>query len=181
MMKNIAEHILDIAQNSITAKAQYIEIMIHISVSENYYQLIIIDDGVGMDNETLQRVIDPFYTSRTTRSVGMGIPLLKQNAEITGGKFTIQSKLGEGTMVQAHFLKDSVDLVPEGDIAGTVVLLAVMNPFVAFEFEYATQRGNYRFNTVEIKEILGNVPITDNSVRKYLIEMIQENIQEIQT
>lgn len=177
-MKDIAEHILDITQNSISAKATLIEIKIHQSVAENYYQLIIIDNGVGMDKETLQKVINPFYTSRTTRKVGMGIPLLKQNVEITGGNFTIQSKLGEGTMIHAHFVLDSYDLIPEGDIAGSVVLTIVMNPDLDFIFEYASDRANYVFDTRKIKEVLGGVPITNSKIRKYLIEMIEENIKE---
>jgi hypothetical protein len=178
-MKDIAEHILDITQNSITASATHIEIKLHQNATENYYQLIIIDNGKGMDRETLQRVVDPFYTSRTTRKVGLGIPLLKQNTEITGGSFIINSKIGEGTLVQANFVLDSIDRVPEGDVAGTIVFLAATNTAIDFEFEYATQRGNYVFNTVEIKKILGNVPLNNSEVRQYLKEMILENIEEI--
>ncbi|MBI9065802.1 MAG: sensor histidine kinase [Salinivirgaceae bacterium] len=178
-MKDIAEHILDISQNSISADSTFVEIKIHQSIADNSYTLIIIDNGKGMDKNTVQRVIDPFYTSRTTRKVGLGLPLLKQNAEITGGNFSIQSKVGEGTKVQAEFILDNIDRIPEGDVSGTIVLLVVINPTLDFKFEYATDRGNYIFNTREIKDILGNVPITDNSVRKYLIEMIQENIKEI--
>lgn len=179
-MKNIAEHILDITQNSISANANTIEIKIHKSKENNTYHLIIIDNGRGMDKETLQNVIDPFYTSRTTRKVGMGIPLIKQNAEITGGSLTIQSKVGEGTMLQAEFILDSLDLVPDGDIAGSVVLLAVTNPTIEFKFEFANDRGNYVFDTQEIKKVLGDVPLTNNEVRNYLIDMIKENMAELQ-
>jgi len=178
-MKNIAQHILDIVQNSTAAKADFIEIKIHQSEVENYYQLIIIDNGSGMDKETINRVVDPFYTSRTTRKVGMGIPLLKQNAEITGGSFSIQSKLGEGTQVQATFILDSIDIVPEGDIAGTIVFLAATNPTIEFEFEFANTKGNYVFSTVEVKKVLGDVPLSNSEIRAYLKEMIEENIAEL--
>ncbi|MDA3894354.1 MAG: ATP-binding protein [Salinivirgaceae bacterium] len=178
-MKDIAEHILDITQNSIRAKASLIEIKIHQSTDDNYYQLIIIDNGVGMDKDTIQQVIDPFYTSRTTRKVGLGIPLLKQNAEITGGTFSIISKLGEGTHVQANFVYDSIDRVPEGDIAGSFVLLVASNALIDFEFEYATNRGNYVFDTREVKKVLGDMSFSQLEIRTYLIEMIKENIFDI--
>lgn len=178
-MKTIADHILDIAENSISAKATKIEIKIHTSVSENYYQLIIIDNGKGMDKETLQNVIDPFYTSRTTRKVGLGIPLLKQNAELTGGSLSLQSKLGEGTFLQANFIADSIDLVPQGDVADSVVFLAAMNPDIEFEFEYANEKGNYVFDTVEVKKVLEGVPLSQSDIRNYLKEMITENMQEL--
>lgn len=178
-MKDIAEHILDITQNSITAKSGFIEIKIHISDTENHYQLIIIDNGVGMDKNKVKQVVDPFYTSRSTRKVGMGIPFLIQNAEITGGQVLITSKPGEGTIIQASFVKDSIDLIPEGDIASAIVLLVATNTDINFEFEYATQKGNYVFDTREIKKILGEVPIANIEIRNYLTEMIQENIDEL--
>lgn len=178
-MKDIAEHILDITQNSISAGATLIQVKIHCSVPENYYQLIIEDDGSGMDKQTLQQVTDPFYTSRTTRKVGLGIPLLKQNAEITGGHFSIHSKLGEGTLIQAHFVYDSIDRVPEGDIAGTIVFLSATNADIAFEFEYATHKQNYIFDTREIKKVLGDMPLYTHEIKAYLKEMLEENIKAL--
>lgn len=178
-MKDISEHILDITQNSISAQATLIEIKIHKSVTDNYYQLIIIDNGIGMDKKTVQRVIDPFYTSRTTRKVGLGIPLLKQNTEITGGNLSIQSILGEGTQIHAQFVLDSIDLIPEGEIPSSVVLLVVTNPNLEFEFEYATEAGNYIFDTAQIKKTLGEMSIAQPEIRKYLIEMIKENMNTL--
>lgn len=178
-MKTIADHILDITENSISAGASRVEIKVYQSNKENYYQLIFIDNGKGMDKETVNRVIDPFYTSRTTRKVGMGIPLFKQNAEITGGSFVIQSKLGEGTLVQANFVLDSIDLIPQGDIADAIVFLSATTPKVEFEFEYTTDKANYVFDTIEVKKVLGGVPMSNPEIRQYLKEMIDENINEI--
>jgi len=179
-LKNIAEHILDITQNSIVAGASHIKIKIHQSGVENYYQLLIIDNGKGMTPETVKNVTDPFFTSRTTRKVGLGIPFLKQNAEITGGSFSIQSKLGEGTLVEAQFVLDSIDRVPEGDIAGTIVFIAAANPSIDFEFEYVNSRGNYIFDTREVKKILGDVPFAKTEIRNYLVEMVFENLQDLE-
>lgn len=178
-MRTIADHILDITENSISAQANKIEIKIHVSENDNYYQLIFIDDGVGMDKETQTKVLDPFFTSRTTRKVGLGIPFLKQNAELTGGAFVIESKPGEGTLVQATFILDSIDKVPDGDVAGAIVFLAATTKNVQFEFEYANSKGNYIFDSLEVKKVLGEVPIDNAEIRSYLKEMIEENINEL--
>jgi Histidine kinase-, DNA gyrase B-, and HSP90-like ATPase len=178
-MKDIAEHILDITQNSISAKASEIKISIIESVSKNTYQLIIGDNGIGMDEELVKKVIDPFFTSRTTRKVGLGLPLLKQNVELTGGKFLIKSEVGIGTIVTAQFVNDSLDRLPSGDLAGTIVLLVASNPSLNFIYSHTTDNGLYVFDTKEIKEVLGNVPLTNSEVRLYLKEMIEENLEEI--
>jgi len=178
-MKDIAEHILDITQNSITAKATEIKISIVESVLKNTFELIISDNGIGMSEELIKKVIDPFYTSRTTRKVGLGIPLLKQNAELTGGGFFIKSEVGIGTNITAIFVNDSFDMLPFGDLAGTLVLLVSSNPTLDFTYSHSTDKATYVFDAKEIKVVLGDVPLTNSEVRQYLKEMIKENLEEI--
>ncbi|MCK9208037.1 MAG: ATP-binding protein [Salinivirgaceae bacterium] len=178
-MKDFSEHILDIVQNSIRANANDIGIVVLESKKQNLYQITITDNGKGMDAETLSKVVDPFYTSRTTRKVGLGIPLFKQNAELTGGNMTINSGLGKGTIISAQFILNHLDRLPVGDLVGTYLLLVTANQNINFKITHTTDQGEFNFDTREVKTILGNVPVTEASVRKFLKEMLQENLNEI--
>lgn len=179
-MKDLALHILDIAQNSISAKASLIQITIDEDKFNNRYVLTIEDNGTGMSPEVLAKVTDPYTTSRTTRKVGLGLPLLKLNAELANGSLEITSELGVGTKVVAVFEFDHIDRVPIGDIAGVVVMLASMNPNLEFIYKHITPRGEYVFDTKEIKVVLDDLSIQDISIQKYLKEMIEENLKEIE-
>jgi len=178
-MKNLAMHIMDIAQNSISAGSTIIKLTIKESIKNNQYQIIIEDNGRGMDSEMTKKVIDPFVTSRTTRKVGLGLPLLKQNAERTGGNFKIDSELGKGTLVSALFIHNNLDRPPAGDIAGVVVLLATANPEIELIYTHITDDGKYLFDTREIKKTLEEIPINDNSIYPLIKEMVTENLKEI--
>lgn len=176
-MKNIAQHILDITQNAIRAKANIVEIYIHHSEKENLLELIIKDNGEGMNQDMVDRVTDPYTTTRNTRKVGMGIPLLKQNAEAAGGSFAISSAEKQGTMVQASFQLDHLDRPPLGDLTDTITSLAAGNADTDFIITFITDQGEYIFNTREVKEVLDDTPIYDSQVVKYLKEMLAENIE----
>jgi anti-sigma regulatory factor (Ser/Thr protein kinase) len=176
-MKDISLHILDIAQNSISAKASLIEISILSSANRNVYRVSIADNGKGMSPEILATVTDPWTTTRTTRKVGMGIPLLKMNAELTGGTFKIDSKVGKGTWLTATFVHNNIDRLPEGDIPGVFMLLVTANPFIEFVFRYATDRGEFSLDTREVRQIMGNIPLNTPEVRQYLKAMISENME----
>lgn len=178
-MKDLALHILDIAQNSISAKATLIRITIEEDKFNNRYVLTIQDNGIGMSPEVLAKVTDPYTTSRTTRKVGLGLPLLKLNTELANGSLKITSELGAGTIVTAVFEFDHIDRVPIGDIAGIVVMLASMNPTLDFIYQHITPKGKYSFDTKEIKVVLDDLSIQDISIQKYLKEMIKENLEEI--
>lgn len=180
-MKNLAMHIMDIAQNSVSAGAQLIELIIEESVKDNYYRIVIKDNGKGMDKQTAERVTDPFVTSRTTRKVGLGLPLLKQNAERTGGFFQLNSESGKGTEVCAEFVHNNFDRPPAGDLAGYAVLLATANPDIEFIYSHKTDEGIYVFDTREVKEALDGLPINDNSIYASLKELVAENLKEINT
>jgi hypothetical protein len=178
-MKDISLHILDIVQNSLSAKATFIEISIEENLKDNTYLLKIKDNGKGMTKEMAEKVLDPYVTSRTTRKVGLGLPLLMLNAERTGGHVSIISDYGKGTEVDALFVYNHIDRLPLGDMAGTIVLLASANPLIDFVYTHTVEDQQYIFDTREIKEVLDDVTINDVHIFKYLKEMINENLQEI--
>jgi anti-sigma regulatory factor (Ser/Thr protein kinase) len=178
-MKDLALHIMDITQNSVRAKASEIRITIHESVKENIIAISITDNGTGMSSDVLKKATDPFYTSRTTRKVGMGLPLLKMNAEMSGGSMTIESEPGKGTDVKATFVNDNIDRPPMGDIAGTIALLVSGNPSINFFFSYFYEKEVWELDTPELREALGDTPVNDLKVVKYLKEMLNENINEL--
>jgi len=178
-MKDLSLHVLDIVQNSLSAKATFIEISIEESRKANTYCLTIKDNGKGMTPEMAKKVLDPYVTSRTTRKVGLGLPLLMLNAERTGGHLSITSNYGKGTEVEALFVYNNIDRLPLGDMAGTIVLLAAANPMIDFVYTHTVEDEKYIFDTREIKEVLDEITINDVHIFKYLKEMINENLQEI--
>ena len=178
-MQDLAAHIMDIAQNSVRAGARRVEIAVVARAEEDTLTVRVTDDGKGMSAETLARVTDPFFTSRTTRRVGLGIPLLKQNAERTGGRFSIRSREGAGTTVEAVFGLRDWDRPPLGDAGGTVALLASANPGMEVVFRMEGPGGRYVFDTREIREVLGDVPLNDPEVTRALVEMARENVKDL--
>jgi anti-sigma regulatory factor (Ser/Thr protein kinase) len=179
-MKDLSLHILDIVQNSIRANAKLIGIEITELPKENHFIISITDDGSGMNPEQLQRAIDPFYTSRTTRKVGLGLSLLKQNAEMTDGSFEIKSECKKGTQVTAIFGLNHLDRPIMGDLVGTLLLLICSSGETDYVFKHQTPCGEFVLNTRELKQTLENVPLNHPEVRSFLKEMIQENLEQIQ-
>jgi len=179
-MTELALHILDLAQNSIRAKARLVEIYILENPDENYYRIVIKDDGHGMDAETLQKATDPFYTSRTTRKVGLGIPMLKQNAEQCDGSFHIESTPGLGTSLTATFSYRHIDRPPLGDITGTILILLANEMGTDVLYRHQTLQGEFNFDSREIKRILEGTPLVTKEIRNFLKSMIEENLDEIQ-
>jgi anti-sigma regulatory factor (Ser/Thr protein kinase) len=175
-MKEISMHIMDILQNSTRAGAKTVEISLLIDTKKDTLTLIFKDDGCGMDKATVDKVLSPFFTTRTTREVGLGLSLLKQNAELTGGSLSISSELGTSTTVTVIMGYSHIDRQPLGDIAGTVVLTASAYPDIRFIFYYQKDKINYLFDTQEVNEILDGVSIQEPEVIQYLKEMIIENI-----
>ena len=182
-MQDISLHVLDIIENSVRAEAAQVEIMIHADLTKNKLIFKIHDDGSGMDAETLRMAQDPFYTSKSRRKkkVGLGIPLFKQNAEQCGGHFRIESNLGRGTAIEAVFAYDSIDRMPLGNIQDTLLTSLLGHPEV--DFELVLKRTsfsddlNFNFNTREIKNELGDIPITYPDVINYISETITEGIK----
>lgn len=178
-MKEIALHMLDIAQNSIRAGAGEIRISIDESLSSDTYTLTIGDNGKGMDAEAVRRTSDPWFTSRTTRKVGMGLPLLQMNASLSGGKMTVSSEPGMGTRVTAIFGHRHPDRPPAGDIGGTVTMLIMSNPAINFVYRHSYEGEEWSISTKEIKEELGSEALTDLSVARHLKQLITDNIAEL--
>ena len=178
-MKDLSLHMLDIIQNSISAGATLIQTRIREYPETDTYELLITDNGKGMDNDTLQKATDPFFTSRTTRSVGLGLPLLKQNAERTGGTFTLLSKPGDGTIVKATFGYRHIDRLPAGDIGGVMALLASANPLIDFTYTHHTASGDFKFDTREVKKELDGLSISHAEVNRFMKELINENLKSI--
>lgn len=179
-MNEIALHILDIVQNSIRAQATKIEVMINEVPGENLYEMIINDNGKGMTDTQLKEVEDPFFTTRTTRKVGMGIALLKQNAEQTGGRLEVKSEPQNGTVLKAVFQHQHVDRPVLGDMAGTMTLLIGANPQIRFIYSHQTPLSTFDFDTDEVLEELDGVPINDPEILRALKELIEENLELIE-
>lgn len=167
-MEDISLHILDIAQNSIAAGATRITIRIQDNAAEDILLLEIEDNGRGIPREQLAKVLDPFYTSRTTRNVGLGLSLLAQSAKETGGDVSVESEEGKGTTVRARFRPSHIDMKPLGDIADTLLALIAGSPAIDFLFLYENSAGNYMLDTGRIKEVLEEVPITSPDVLSLL-------------
>ena len=179
-MKDLSMHIMDILQNSTRAGASEVTLEVLEDVAADTLTIRFIDNGCGMDAETVQKVINPFFTTRTTRKVGLGLPLLKQNTEQTGGSLDIQSEKGKGTTVTAVFGRSHLDRPPMGDLAGTIVLTASAYPNIRFIFHYNNGEIDYVFDTVEVNEALDGISIQEPEVIQYLKEMIQENIGNVE-
>ncbi len=175
-MKDLSLHIIDILQNSTRAKATKIELDVEKSTADDKLVLRFKDNGCGMDEAMVKKVTEPFFTTRTTRKVGLGLPLLKQNAELTGGSFNIQSQVGVGTEVTATFGLTHIDRKPMGDLAGAVVLTLSSYPDVRFIFHYKDDNTDFVLDTDEVNEALDGMSVQNPEIVQYLKEMIEENI-----
>lgn len=178
-MREIALHILDIVQNSVVAGATRIEVDICEDIEKDTLTVVITDNGCGMTKEFLEKVVDPFTTKRTTRKVGLGIPLYKAAAESTDGSFDIQSEVGKGTVVTAVFGYSHIDRQPLGDMADT--MLGLFTSYENIDFLYRHKIGDkiFEVNTAELKEVLGDVPFSAPEVYLWLSEFLKEGELEL--
>lgn len=158
-MEELSLHILDIAENSITAGARSVRIRIREDRQADVLAIEIADNGRGMRAAELQKATDPFFTTRTTRRVGLGLPLFAQAARAAGGEFKVESRPGAGTTVTGVFQHSHLDRQPLGDIAGTLLSLAAGNPEVEFLCTYRKDHSEVSFSTEEIKAQLGGAPL----------------------
>lgn len=151
-MEDISLHILDIVENSIEAEASEIGIMVDEDIKRDLLTIEIKDNGKGMDEETLKKVFDPFYTTRSVRRVGLGLPLLAQATKESGGTIEIESKVDVGTKIKATFQYSHIDRKPLGDIEKTISTLIVGNPGVDFVYEHIKDGVKFRLDTKEIRK-----------------------------
>lgn len=170
---------LDVAQNSISAGASLIEIEILRDTAEHKLFIGIYDNGCGMTEEQTRQVMDPFFTTRTTRKVGMGIPLFKLAAEQTGGSLEIESEVGKGTRVKTVFNTDSIDFTPLGDINSTIITLITMNTDRDFIYTFGIDNKKFILSTSELKSILGGVPLSEPEVAAWIKDYIEEQTENI--
>lgn len=173
-MKELSLNILDIAENAVKAKATLTEIVL--TETDETFTLLIKDDGTGMPEEIVKGVTNPFYTTRTTRKVGLGLPLLKMAAEQTGGTLEIVSSQGEkhGTSVKAVFYKKHLDFTPLGDVISTITTLIQGHPDTDFLFEHIKNGNKVHLDTRELRQVLEGVPLNTYDVIQWINEYLRE-------
>lgn len=182
-MRDLSLHILDIVQNSIKAKASKITIALKHQYNQTYgknlLKLIITDNGAGMEDELLNKAEDPFVTTRTSRRVGLGIPLLKESALKCDGEFKLKSQKDVGTEVFASFSINHIDRLPIGDVGETMVILIISNPEIRFKLILEGDKGKFKMDTGEVADSLTGVINTEYTVINQLKEYIDDGIKNI--
>ena len=178
-MLELASHILDIAENSIRAGARLVEIIINEDEKENLLSIEINDDGSGMSKEEIKKVFDPFYTTKTVRRIGLGIPLLSEAAQRAGGNLHLDSIKGEGTKLTATFQLDHLDRQPMGNILSTIRNLIAGNSSVDFIYKHRHNDRRFSLDTREIRKEIDDLPINHFEILKYIRGVIEEGLSEI--
>ena len=176
-MKELSLHILDIAENSISAGATRIEIIVLERKVMDRLSIEIRDNGCGMQPEMAAAVTSPFVTTRTTRKVGLGIPLLKAAAEACHGSFALESTPSIGTTIAVEFQSSHIDRMPMGDLAGTWLTLLVSHPDITWVFEHRTDEGEFRLDSGELIPILDGLSISDPVVLSFLRTYLEDGLK----
>ncbi len=162
-----------------SAKAHTIKIVVEENSISDRLRMTVEDDGIGMDAEMVARVIDPFVTSRTTRKVGLGIPLLKAAAEACNGSLVIRSVVGQGTRVEVEFQHSHIDRMPLGNLVSTILTLLIGSPEVHWIFCYQVDESKFEFDDAPIKEVLEDLPLTEPEVLGYLRELLETGVANV--
>ena len=178
-MIELSLHILDITENAVRAKARQVLISITEDRTNDRLTLEIRDDGTGMTTEDLKRVLDPFYTTKKVRRVGLGLPMLAQAAENAGGCIEIESEPGKGTVVTVAFQLTHMDRQPLGDLAGTLVTLITGNPEMHFVYRHRCNGRTYSLDTDEIKKEIEDVPINHIEVLNWIRLDVEAGLKKI--
>jgi hypothetical protein len=178
-MQDLSLHILDIVENAIASKASHVAIRITEDPEQNQMVVEIEDNGEGIPPQLLEKVVDPFFTTRSTRKIGLGLSLLQQAAQACEGELQVQSLQGKGTLVRASFRYNHIDRKPLGDMASTMVTLMAGNP--QMDFHYAHRKGGRTFvlDTLELKRELDDVPIHHPKVVQFVREEIHKGLREL--
>ncbi len=178
-MQELSLNVLDIAQNSIRADASLVKITVSEDSLKKRLFIAVEDDGCGMTEEQINNVKDPFFTTRTTRKVGLGVPFFKMSAEATGGTFSIESEVGKGTRTTATYCTNHIDMLPLGDINATLLSLISVNPDMDFLYLRELDGKSFTLDTREIRSVLEGVPINSSEVLMFLKNFLAENDSEI--
>ncbi|MGI6174604.1 MAG: ATP-binding protein [Christensenellales bacterium] len=172
-------HVLDIAQNSVRAGASEITVMLEEDIKNDSLVVTITDNGCGMTEEQVEKVTDPFFTTRTTRKIGLGIPFFKMAAEMTGGSFRIQSEVGKGTKVTAAFVRSHIDRMPLGDMNETMGQLMCLNEGIDITYAYRIDGKEFSVSSNSFCEVLEGVPLNTPQVIQFVIQHLKENTDEL--
>lgn len=178
-MKTLSLHLFEITSNAVFYGANELEIIVKDSPKENIYSFEVKDNGSGIREENIERVTDAFFTSRSSRKVGLGLALTKMKAEQCGGGLEIESTYGKGTKVKFWFTHDNIDRPPLGEIEDVIVMSATMKENINLKYKHTTDKGEYVFDTKAIRKVLDEVEITNVKIFKALKEMIKTNLEEI--
>ncbi len=173
-MEDLSLHILDIAENSVAASADKIEIRILEDKKKDLLSVEVIDNGIGMDKETQEKSIDPFYTTKTVRRFGFGLSLLREAAKAANGHFSIQSEKGEGTRIKADFQYSHIDRKPLGDMGQTIITIVIGNPEIDLIYMHKKNSHKYSLDTRKIKDRLKEAPLNSPAG----IRMIREDLKK---
>lgn len=179
-MRELSQHILDLAQNGLEAGAGRINVEIDEDTRRNRLTITVQDNGRGMDQETLKRVTDPFFTTRTTRHVGLGVPLLKAAAERCDGRLVIASQPGVGTEVVAEFVRDHIDRAPLGNMTTTLLSVILAHEECELHYRHRLDGQEFEFDTRELREVLGDIPLAHPRVRDWLQDYIRAGLAELE-
>lgn len=178
-MKDLSLYMLDLAQNSVRAGARHLIVVVDSQPDTDRLSFSLADDGSGMDEATLRRVQDPFYTTRTTRKVGLGIPLFKEGTEQAGGRFSLKSELGKGTVIQGSYQLSHLDRPPLGDLAGSLFTLVTANPELDFTCTFRRGQESFVFDTRQIRQELDGVPLDIPEVQAWMKAYIDEGVNAL--
>ena len=186
-MRELALHLLDLAENSVAAQADSIQIRVQEDLAQDQLLLSLLDNGKGMTAEMAQQACDPFFTSRTTRKVGLGIPLLKAAAESCNGGLSIQSEPGQGTQIEVIFKRSHIDRMPLGDLPETMLSLIVAHPEVNWQLDYQALGADrepiacFEFDDQPVKDILQDMSLCEPEVLSFLRQTLTEGICDLQS
>lgn len=178
-MDDISLHILDIAENSFNADAKKIEIIINEDIENDKLEIEINDDGKGMDEETVKKLKDPFFTSRKTRNVGLGIPFLLEAAKAANGDLIIKSEPGKGTKVKAFFQYSNIDRKPLGNMPETLVSLILLTDTTEIFYRHNKDSNFFEFNTIDLKKDLEIESLKNTGLLINLKKLIQNKLSEL--
>ena len=176
MVEDICFHIVDLVENAVSAGADTIDVLIFESAKENLLRLEVRDNGRGMDSKTVGKAMDPFYTTKGFKKVGLGIPLLKATAQVCHGDLRIDSRPGEGTAVRAWMEKNHLDCPPLGNIAETILGLLVSFDDRNLRFTFETERGLFSLSTADIRRQVGDLHFSHPDVFRFLKSFLNEKL-----
>jgi hypothetical protein len=173
-VRELSLHVLDAVENAVEAGASKIKVTIEENLETDAMVIEVLDDGRGMSQELVQRVLDPFYTTRKTRHVGLGLPLFAEACGRCEGDLTIQSEIGKGTRIRATFRHSHIDRAPLGDMPTALLAILLSERRVDLDYTHRVNSQEFQFDSSVIRKELGNIPLAHPKVRNWLSEVLRE-------